>query len=74
MLELLIHIRGAYEVNGYPLYPDDVPELHGRPIWELASVVEDTEAWHPEEIATGLTVIEARNLAQDLGATRVVGD
>ena len=75
MLELLIHWAAGWEANGYPIYPDDVPDHHDCPHWELALVVEDEEAWHPEAVATGLTVPEARNLARSIsGATRVIGD
>jgi hypothetical protein len=73
LIEMLIHIRAGYENDGYPTCPEDAPDRHDSPAWELTAVVEDAEAWHPERVASGPTVDEALALAANLGAPRIVG-
>jgi len=74
MDEYLIHLPPGFENDGVPVFPDDAPQCHGCPYWELAKVVYRGDDWLPEAVAGGLTLAEARNLAHELRVTRIIGD
>ena len=68
------HLIARCDIDlGYPIYPDDElgRDHHGCPVWGLFAVVSEADGdWWPElVVGGGMTLAEARMLAEEMGVT-----